>query len=323
MLYLNDRDIRAVGLDWPALLDALEAAVHIADTGEYAQPIKPYLRYGNPRNRIIAMPAYMGGNVNAAGIKWIASFPDNINHGLPRAHSVMVLNDAQTGVPSAILNSPLTSIVRTAAVSGLMMKAFLMERPLGQIELGIVGWGPVGRLHYAMALALYGDLIRQIRIYDLREVDLLEADVPNHYRQKTKVAASWEEVYQSSDIFMTCTVSDYRYINLPPAEGQLLLNVSLRDYQSEALAAVKAIVVDDWEEVCRENTDIERLHLEQGLTRSGTRSLADVICRRSLADFAPTQPILFCPMGMGVFDIATAVYFVRRAREMGIGTELA
>lgn len=323
MLYLNDRDIRAVGLDWPALLDTLEAAVHIADTGEYAQPIKPYLRYGNPRNRIIAMPAYMGGNVNAAGIKWIASFPDNINRGLPRAHSVMVLNDAQTGVPAAILNSSLTSIVRTASVSGLMMRAFLEERPLAQINLGIIGWGPVGRLHYEMALALYGDRIANVRIYDLREVDLLEADVPDHYREKTKVAACWEEVYRSSDIFMTCTVSDHRYIHLPPSVGQLLLNVSLRDYQSEALAAVKAIVVDDWEEVCRENTDIERLHLEQGLTRSGTRSLADVVCRRSLAEFAPTEPILFCPMGMGVFDIATAVYFARRAREMGIGTELA
>jgi N-[(2S)-2-amino-2-carboxyethyl]-L-glutamate dehydrogenase len=323
MLYLNDRDIRAVGLDWPALLDALEAAVHIADTGDYAQPIKPYLRYGDPRNRIIAMPAYVGGTVQAAGIKWIASFPDNINHGLPRAHSVMVLNDAQTGEPSAILNSPLTSIVRTASISGLMLKAFLKERPLEQIELGIIGWGPVGRLHYEMALALYGDRIRQVQIYDLREVKLTESDIPAPYLEKTKVAASWEEVYRGSDIFMTCTVSDHQYIQLPPAEGQLLLNVSLRDYQSEALAAVKAIIVDDWQEVCRENTDIERLHLEQGLTRSGTRTLADVICRRGLAEFARAEPILFCPMGMGVFDIATAVYFARRARGLGIGTELA
>ncbi len=322
MLYLNDRDIRLMGLDWPALLESVEAAVHIANAGDYAQPIKPYLRYGNPRNRIIAMPAYVGGTVQAAGIKWIASFPDNINHGLPRAHSVMVLNHAHTGEPAAILNSPLTSIVRTAAVSGLMMRAFLEERPLAQIELGIVGWGPVGRLHYEMALALYGDRIGRVRIYDLREVDLTEADVPAHFRNKTKVSRTWEEVYRSSDIFMTCTVSDHRYIHLSPVRGSLLLNVSLRDYQPVALAAVKAIIVDDWEEVCRENTDIERLHLEQGLTRSGTRSLADVICRGGLRDFAPTEPVLFCPMGMGVFDIAIAVYFARRAREMGLGTEL-
>ncbi|RAU96143.1 2,3-diaminopropionate biosynthesis protein SbnB [Paenibacillus sp. YN15] len=322
MLYLNDRDIRAVGLDWPALVDAMEAAVRIVDAGDYAQPIKPYLRYKNPRNRIIAMPAYMGGNVNAAGIKWIASFPDNIKSGLPRAHSVMVLNDPLTGEPSAILNSPLTSIIRTASVSGLMIRAYLQERPLAQIELGIVGWGPVGRLHYEMALALYGDRIGRVRIYDIRQVDLLKADVPAHYREKTEMAASWEEVYRRSDIFITCTVSDHRYINLSPVKSSLLLNVSLRDYQSEAVASVKAVIVDDWEEVCRENTDIERLHLEQGLTRSGIRTIADVVCRRELSGFAPTEPVLFCPMGMAVFDIATAVYYTERARKKGIGTEL-
>ena len=29
-------------------------------------------------------------------------------------------------------------------------------------------------------------------------------------------------------------------------------------------------LIDDWDEVCRENTDIEQLHLELGLTREAT-----------------------------------------------------
>lgn len=52
---------------------------------EFAQPIKPYLRYNNLKNRIIAMPAYAGGECDMAGIKWIASYPDNINQ-IGRAH---------------------------------------------------------------------------------------------------------------------------------------------------------------------------------------------------------------------------------------------
>jgi ornithine cyclodeaminase len=96
----------------------------------------------------------------------------------------------------------------------------------------------------------------------------------------------------------------------------------LRDYKPEALTSVKAVIVDDWEEVCRENTDIEQLHLEQGLTRSGTRTLTDVVCRRSLTGFPEAEPVFFCPMGMAVFDIATAVYYVKKARESGIGIEL-
>lgn len=85
---------------------------------------------------------------------------------------------------------------------------------------------------------------------------------------------------------------------------------------------MKAVIVDDWDEVCRENTDIERLHLEQGLTRTGTLKISDVVCRSGLTEFAEDEPVFFCPMGMAVFDIATAVYYVKKAREKGIGSEL-
>jgi len=321
MLYLNDRDIRAVGLDWPNLVETVEAAVRIIDSGDYAQPVKPYLRYKNPHNRIIAMPAYVGGNVNAAGIKWISSFPNNLKAGLPRAHSIIVLNDPITGQPSAVLNSPLPSIVRTASISGLMIRYFMQARPLERIHLGIIGWGPVGQHHLLMAAALYGDRIERIRIFDLREADL--SGIPPLYRDRIEVAETWADVYRHSNIFITCTVSNHRYIDIPPGKGSLLLNVSLRDYKPEALASVKAVIVDDWDEVCRENTDIERLHLEQGLTRADTRMITDVVSRRSLAEFPADEPILFCPMGMAVFDIAVAVYYVGKARGKGIGTELA
>jgi ornithine cyclodeaminase len=320
MLYLNDQDIRAVGLDWPTLVESVESAVRIIDSGDYAQPVKPYLRYKNPQNRIIAMPAYVGGNVNAAGIKWISSFSDNIQAGLPRAHSIIVLNDPITGQPSAVLNSPLPSIVRTASISGLMIRHFMQARSLERIHLGIIGWGPIGQYHFQMAAALYGDRIERIRIFDIRGADL--SGISSLYRDRMEVAETWVDVYRLSNIFITCTVSDHRYIDSPPAKGSLLLNVSLRDYKPEALASVKAIIVDDWDEVCRENTDIERLHLEQGLTRADTRMITDVVSRRSLTEFAADQPIFFCPMGMAVFDIATAVYYVKKAREKGIGTKL-
>ncbi|KHL92962.1 ornithine cyclodeaminase [Paenibacillus sp. IHB B 3415] len=321
MLYLNDQDLRTVGLNWAALAESAEAAVHLIHSGDYVQPVKPYLRYKNPRNRIIAMPAYAGGNVNTAGIKWISSFPDNIRSGLPRAHSIIVLNDQGTGQPSAILNSPLPSIVRTASVSGLMIRHVLQSRSMERIQLGIIGWGPIGQYHCQMAMALFGDRIERIRIYDIRGADL--SGIPSLYMKRMEVAETWADVYLHSNILITCTVSDHRYIDIPPAKGMLLLNVSLRDYKPEALASLKAIIVDDWEEVCRENTDIEQLHLEQGLTRSGTQTLADVVCRRSLSTFAADDPILFCPMGMAVIDIAVAVHYVKKAKEMGIGTELA
>ena len=96
MLYICERDILAIGIDWDETVSVIEHAVRCLERGDYAQPIKPYLRYRDLTNRIIAMPAFVGGDVNAAGLKWIASFPRNIDRQIPRAHSVVVLNDADT-----------------------------------------------------------------------------------------------------------------------------------------------------------------------------------------------------------------------------------
>ncbi|MBD2843664.1 2,3-diaminopropionate biosynthesis protein SbnB [Paenibacillus sp. IB182496] len=330
MLYLNDRHLQAIGLDWEALLDCIAGTIRITDSGDYAQPIKPYLRYGEAANRIIAMPAYVGGTVQTAGLKWIASFPGNRSLGLPRAHSVVVLNEAATGAPRAILNASLPSAARTAAVSGVLLRSYVQSRPAAcPLRIGIIGFGPIGRLHYAMCSRILGKHLAEVQIYDTRDaaLDDMRGAAPHDpllagsaaLRDRTRLAQSWEALYADCNVILTCTVSERRYIDRPPQPGSLLLDVSLRDYAASALERVEAIVVDDWDEVCRENTDIELLHHQRGLRKEQTRSLADVVCRDALAAFAPDAPVLFCPMGMAAFDIATAAYWVGQAQARGIG----
>ncbi len=326
MLYLGDEHIRTIGLHWEELVDSVEVAVQIIDSGDYAQPIKPYLRYRNPANRIIAMPAYIGGSVQAAGIKWIASFPGNIDAGLPRAHSVTLLNNADTGIPYAMIGTPLPSAARTAAVSGLLIRHYLKARAASKrLKLGIIGFGPVGRLHYDMCCRLFGEHLEDIQVYDIRGCELDSPDLiaaQDTLRRRTRLASSWQQLYKECNLIITCTVSSQRYIDIPPAEGTLLLDVSLRDYTAAAINGINAIIVDDWDEVCRENTDIELLHLTSGLTEAQTSSLTDVVCRGALASLPASEPVLFCPMGMAVFDMAVADYFVQRAQALGIGLQL-
>ncbi|OMF19291.1 2,3-diaminopropionate biosynthesis protein SbnB [Paenibacillus sp. FSL H8-0548] len=326
MLYLGDEHIRAIGLHWKALVDSMETAVLALDSGDYAQPIKPYLRYHNPANRIIAMPAYIGGAVQTAGIKWIASFPGNIDTGLPRAHSITVLNNADTGIPYAILNTPLPSAARTAAVSGLVIRHYLAAQGAKRrFKLGIIGFGPIGRLHYDMCGQLFKERIDEIYVCDIRGCDLNHTDLSHldpSLRNCTHITSSWQHLYSECDLIITCTVSNQRYIDLPPADGSLLLDVSLRDYTPAAIGGITAIIVDDWEEVCRENTDIELLHLKCGLTKARTMTLTDVICRGALAAYPNEASVLFCPMGMAVFDMAAADYFVRSANAHGIGLQV-
>jgi ornithine cyclodeaminase len=319
MLYLSEHDLLTLGIDWAATIGVIEDGVRCLDRGDFAQPIKPYLRYRDLTNRIIAMPAFVGGRFNKAGLKWIASFPGNLDKGIPRAHSILVLNDADTGAPVAIVNTALLSVIRTASVTGLVMQKFDEARPLADVTLGITGFGPIGRHHLRMAAALLGPRLREARIYDVRDVKLDDDLDP----AKVRVVKSWQEAYDDADVFITCTVSPAPYVDRRPKAGSLQLNVSLRDYTTAVFDWVKgAVIVDDWDEVCREKTDIEVFHQEKGLQKADTASIADVVCRAKIASYPAAQPVMFNPMGMGVFDIATAAHYVEQARARDVGTLL-
>jgi N-[(2S)-2-amino-2-carboxyethyl]-L-glutamate dehydrogenase len=62
MLYLNQSDIENIGIDWVSITKVIESTVRRLGENDFAQPIKPYLRYQDLKNRIIAMPAYVGGS---------------------------------------------------------------------------------------------------------------------------------------------------------------------------------------------------------------------------------------------------------------------
>ncbi|MEK3883477.1 2,3-diaminopropionate biosynthesis protein SbnB [Paenibacillus sp. PL2-23] len=329
MLYLNESHIHAVGFGWNELTGVLRRTLETMEQGAYAQPLKPYLRYGDPRNRIIAMPAYIGGGIRAAGLKWIASFPGNPGIGLPRAHSITLLNDADTGVPAAVLNAPSVSAARTAAVSGLMLKHWIASRgetAPQSLRVGIIGWGPIGRFHADMLVQLFKPYMELLYLYDIRGVDwqlASERTLSGWEVGRVRVTSDWEPLYAACDVVITCTVSDNRYIHAAPAPGTLLLDISLRDYTLAAIAAVPIVVVDDWQEVCRENTDIELLHREAGLSQEAAITLGDVALRGRLRDLhTASRSVLFCPMGMAAFDVAVADWLVRRSMELGIGVTL-
>lgn len=309
MLFLEEHHIKEAGINWHQTIEVIQEAVKCLEQKDFSQPVKPYLRYRNLKNRIIAMPAFVGGSINMAGIKWIASFPGNIESGIPRAHSVVILNDAETGEPVGIINTALLSIIRTASVSGLILKHFEKARNLSSVNIGIAGFGPIGQHHLAMCQAILGKKIKKINLFDIKKITSVPVDKNGHI----EIVNSWEEAYTTADIFITCTVADAPYIDKPPKEGSLHLNVSLRDYKTSVFEWFRdSIIVDDWNEVCREKTDIELMHLEKGLSEKDTKTIIDVVSGNCMQAYPAAMPVIFNPMGMAVFDIAIGCFYYRR-----------
>ena len=78
----------------------VEDAIREHGLGETENPPKPGI---HPRKAFIhAMPAYIPSQ-EAAGMKWISGYPGNQAKGLPYITGLMILNDPETGIPTAFM----------------------------------------------------------------------------------------------------------------------------------------------------------------------------------------------------------------------------
>ena len=107
----------------------MEDAFKLHHRGEVLLPHKVVLDMDErKRGRGNAMPGYVGGDYHAFGIKWIAGFPGNpARFGLPRGTGLTILNDAENGLPLAVMDCTLLSAMRTGAVTGVGARA--LARP--------------------------------------------------------------------------------------------------------------------------------------------------------------------------------------------------
>ena len=74
MLYLNEKDLVKIGYNWNATIDNIEQAVHCLEKKDFVQPVKPYLRYRDQTNRIIALIAFVNGILGRFGLSLEAIF---------------------------------------------------------------------------------------------------------------------------------------------------------------------------------------------------------------------------------------------------------
>ena len=105
-------------------------------------PHSSFLRFGDGRpDRIIALPGRIEDDAPVAGIKWIASFPGNVQRGMARASALLVLNSTETGRPTAVIESSIVSAQRTAASAALAARE--LHAIDGETTLGLIGCGVI------------------------------------------------------------------------------------------------------------------------------------------------------------------------------------
>jgi N-[(2S)-2-amino-2-carboxyethyl]-L-glutamate dehydrogenase len=292
--------------------------------GESVNPDSYFLRFPEkPDCRIIALPAYIGDGFGVAGLKWIASYPSNVQRGFPRASAVLVLNSYDTGYPFAILESSIISAARTAA-SAVLAAYWLSGRSRRAHSLGIVGTGFIARYVYDFLLDT-GWAIEDVRLYDRSplESEKFRTTACRLDQHRTVTAdSSVEQLVRASDLILFTTVASVPHIaDVALFEhNPLVLHVSLRDLAPEILLRSQN-VVDDIEHVMKANTSPHLAEQQTGNRSFVTGTLADIMTGRQSVD--RSRPIIFSPFGMGMLDVAVGKWVYDQAVAAGEDVRLS
>lgn len=329
ILYLSKNDITALGGNSSDLyVKAVARALELHAKRDFVQPLKPYLRVnekeGHIADRIIAMPAYIGGEAPVSGVKWIGSKHDNPSkRGMERASGLIILNDPESNYPIAVMETSLISGMRTAAVTVIGAR-YLAKK--GFERVACMGCGVIARMQLSSMLEQFPQ-IQTVYLYDLNTE--AAGKLSGHLRERfphveVVIAPDAEQAVRAGEVVITCTVVDKPYIPFEWLQkGAFVSNISIMDVHKEVFIHADKVVVDDWDQSNREKKIINQLVLEGKFSREQLHAeLGEILIGRKAGRESEDEIILLNPMGMAVEDIASAQEIYRKAVAENIGTWL-
>ena len=359
-LYLSEPDMIKAGVkDMKSCVDVMEDLLITLYKGDYVMgganhnshgcmimfPDDPQFP-GMPKNaddrRFMAMPAYLGGSYQMAGMKWYGSNVENKKVGLPRSILMMILNDKDTGAPLALMSANLVSAYRTGGIPGVGAK-YLARKDSRVVS--IIGPGVMGKTSLAAFVSVCPNLDTvKIKGRSQRSLDAFTRFIREELPQikNIEICDSVEEAVKDSDIISFTTtvrddVSSFPYINGDwIKKGALISMPSAARFDDDFLAGCKLVVdnsklYEAWEEeypyptypqVQIIGTKFTDLKHDGKIKAEDIIDITDIIEKRHPGRTSDDKIIVYSVGGMPVEDIAWGGTVYRNAVKLGIGIKL-
>lgn len=277
----------------------------------------------------LAMPASASGSRHFS-VKVVSVVPPNPARGLPLVTAAVLLGDAATGLPLALIEGTSLTALRTGAAGGVAAAALARS---DSAVAAVFGAGAQARAQIVgLATALAGRL-REIRVvgrdpararaliaWALEQPELKGLTV----RSGSAVEhPSWvDEAVRDADIVVTATSS-----STPVFPGRSLpqgvhitaigsFKPAMRELDGDALEGAR-IVVDQREAALAEAGEL------QGLGAADVVEIGEILAGRASGRASPRDRTVFKSVGNAVQDLFVASRAYDRARELGIGEEVS
>ena len=317
LLYLSRHDVETIDLSMTAIIGALEDMFREKGAGRTEMPPKPGI-HPLPDAFIHAMPAFLP-KAGAAGLKWVAGFPQNMEDGLPYISGLLVLNDPRTGFPLSVMDCTWITAKRTGAATAVAAKHLAR---VDSSTVGIVACGVQGRSNLeALACVLSPD---RVRAYDTAPgaARAFAAEMGPALDVDIEVVDSAREAVEGMDVVVTSGPILKEPSPVIPddwlAPGVFVSAVDFDSYlQESALRGADRLVTDDLAQM-----DYYRQAGYFAKTPPADSDLGEIVCERAPGRANAQERVICINLGLALDDMATAILIYHAARERGIGTEL-
>lgn len=296
------------------------AALVAAGSSDWVVPQRQHVKW--TEGTLLMMPAIGAG---AMAVKLVSVVPGNAARKAPVTNGLLILGDAGTGLPLAIMNAAALTAMRTGAVGALGLKYIT---PAGVDSVGIVGAGVQGAWQAITACA-----VRPIRsVFALRRsaaaFERFCSVLAVHAPAVTVVACeSAAEVLSRTAVVVTATTSAEPVLPDDPAllAGKHFIAIGsyerhMRELPDAVFRLAGHLVLDS--EFARHEVGEALRAVEQGALRdTDLFTIGELAAGRRSVDVERTTA--YKSAGMALYDLYVAQALYQAARRRSIGQELA
>lgn len=321
MLALNSADTLKLlsPLETVGIVEA--AALAASDPTASVVPKRQHIQW--PGGTLLTMPAIGAG---AMAVKLVSVVPGNAARDLPVTNGLLVLGEADTGLPVAIIDAAALTAIRTGAVGALGIRHLT---PVDVTSIGIVGTGVQGVWQAISACA----------VRPIREVFALSRSAAGFAAFEAALGArlsavsvtrcaSISELLARTDVIVTATTSREPVL---PDEPRLLAGKHfiaigsferhMRELPDSVFRLAGHLVLDS--EFARHEVGEAVRALEQGLLADADIfPVGELLSGRRRLELTGTTA--YKSAGMALYDlyVAQAVYAAARRRNVGQQLEM-
>jgi len=318
ILYLTEDEVQQC-ITMREAVTLAEKGIHADAAGQVAGD-KFYMHVGD-KGFIKPFSGYLTGE-EYAYVKTFSFFEGNRAKGIPTTSSMVLLFNAETGLPVCIMEASWVTALKTGASTAVTAK--YLARSDSKV-VTIFGAGGLGRMHLLGLAEVFA--LEEVRVVDviLEAAERFVAEMGQQTGLPIVISPSPEAAVRDADIIITVTTGSAVNVEVPWVKPGAFI-ARLGSYQEVALdLLLKAdkLVVDRWQYVSYRVPEMIQLIKEAKLRREDIHAeWSDIVGGRAPGRESDDEIILYIALGIWGEYAAILPHVYRRAKELGLGLKV-